>query len=60
MCLNSIREKLLAVNYLSCWGIRPDRDFELNGVSITVKKEHRFLDVVLDEKIRFIPHDNKI
>lgn len=37
-------------------GIRPDPDIHLNGVSIPVKKEHKFLGIIFDEKLTFIPH----
>lgn len=37
-------------------GIRPDPEIKLNGLSIPVKREHKFLGVLLDDKLTFIPH----
>lgn len=36
--------------------IRPDPDIELNCVLIPVTTEHKFLSVVLDEKLTYISY----
>lgn len=37
-------------------GVCPDPHVQLNNVLIPLQKEHKFLGVVLDEKLAFIPH----
>lgn len=49
-------EKLTCGLFSRRRGIRADPDIKLKGVSIPLKKKHKFLGVVLDEKLTFIPH----
>lgn len=53
-CFNP--EKSTCVVFSRQRGIRPDPVIKLNETPIAVKKEHKFLGVVLDDKLSFIAH----
>ena len=49
-------EKTVSVPFSLRRGLSPDPSLHLYSIDIPVKQEHKFLGVILDKKLTFIPH----
>ena len=56
MLLNSLKQKTVCLHFHYKRGIFPEPELINNGEKIKVVKEARFLGVIFDQKLSFIPH----
>jgi len=49
-------EKTVVVNYNKKRGVQPQPDLYMNGSRLTVAEEHKFLGLIFDKKLTWIPH----
>lgn len=49
-------DKTVGVVFSKMRGMRPDPNITLEGQRITIKKEHKFLGILVDQKLTFVNH----